>query len=128
MAIPDPISTIKHISEVVKKYNDIELMDEITKLKLEIYELRDENRELKERLDVREKMRMNGPHGYFFQQEDVVPFCPKCWEGDGKPVHLPAPEDYAAGRGRICRVCKHFYIEAPAPPENIPRQFGGTWS
>jgi hypothetical protein len=74
------------------------------------------------------KMQMKGPHGYFFQDGDEVPFCPKCWEGDGKMVHLPPVENYFVGRGRVCRVCKQHYTEVPAPPRSGPRQVGGPWS
>lgn len=124
----DPISTIKHISEVVKKYNDIELMHQIVELQSEVFELQRENLELKKRLHEREKMQMKGPHGYFFQEGDDVPFCPKCWEGDGKAVHLPAVENYMRGLGRICRVCRHHYTEEPAATQTGTRRIGGPWS
>jgi hypothetical protein len=126
--VPDPISTIKLISEVVKKYNDIELMHQIIELHSEVFELQKENPGLKKRLDQREKMQMKGPHGYFYQDGDEVPFCPKCWEADGKSIHLPASEDYVIGHGRVCRVCKHQYIEGPPTPRGGRRQAGGPWS
>ena len=123
----DPISTIKHISEVVKKYNDIELMHQIVELHSEVFELQKENLALRKRLDEREKMHMSGPHGYFFLEGDEVPFCPKCWESDGKAIHLPVPKDYFAGHGRVCRVCRFQYIEDSLPPSNRRGQVGGPW-
>jgi hypothetical protein len=73
-------------------------------------------------------MQMRGPYGYYFKEGDDVPFCPKCWEGDGKAIHLPPLEKYVIGPGRICRVCKHHYTEGPAPPRGGRRQVGGQWS
>jgi hypothetical protein len=74
------------------------------------------------------EMQMREPYGYFFKEDDPVPFCPKCWEGDGKMVHLPPSDDYFGGRGRICRVCKHHYYENESTPEPKRRQLGGPWS
>ena len=114
----DPIDTIKNISEIVKKYGDLPLMEQIVELKLEVFELQRENLALKKQFDEQAKMQMNGPWGYYFQDGDDVPFCPKCWESDRKAIHLPGLVDYFGGRGRICRVCKHQYVEIPSAPRN----------
>jgi hypothetical protein len=125
----DPISTIKSISEVIKKYNDIDLMHQIVELQTEVFDLQKEVLALRKQLEDRTKMQMKGPHGYFFQDGDDVPFCPRCWENDGKAIHLPNPADYFVGRGRICRVCKSQYTEVPSQrqPNRIPPR-GGSWS
>lgn len=109
--MPDPISTIKSISELIKKYNDLDLMGKIIKLQSEVYELQTDNLALRRQLEEQTKMQMKGPYGYFYQEGDEVPFCPKCWEGEHKAIHLPNPEDYGISRDRICRVCKHQYTE-----------------
>jgi hypothetical protein len=120
----DPIGTLKNISEIVKKYNDLELMRQIVDLQSQVFELQQENLALKKERAERLDMQMRGPHGYYFKDGDEVPFCPKCWEGDGKPVHLPADIDYFGFHGRICRVCKQDYHEGPPPAR--PRQLGGS--
>jgi hypothetical protein len=81
----------------------------------------------KHKTDKPPKMQMRGPQGYFYQDGDEVPFCPKCWEKDGKAIHLPPLEDYIVGRGRVCRVCSEQYVEFPAAPKGR-RQVGGPWS
>jgi hypothetical protein len=116
MGISDPIGTIKNISELVKKYNDIDLMQKIVTLHSDVFALQMENLELRKRLDLREKMHMSGPFHYYFQDGDEVPFCPKCWEKDGKPIHLDEP--YTTDLGytkRFCRVCKEEYYEKTPP-------------
>lgn len=125
----DPIGTLKSISEIVKKYNDLDLMKQIIDLQTEVFELQQENLALKKERTERLEMRMRGPHGYYFKDGDDVPFCPKCWEGDGKAIHLPADKDYQYFLGRICRVCKHSYHEGPAPAERPLRiKRSGIWS
>jgi len=110
----DPISTIKNISELIKKYNDLELMKQIIALQTEVFELQTENLALKKQAVEREKMHRKEPHGYYYKDGDEVPHCPKCWERDGKAISLPAAEDYMSGRARICRVCQFQYGEGPA--------------
>src|SRR5579864_5635598 len=97
----DPIGTLKNISELVKKYNDLELMREIVELQTQVFELQQENLTLKKERTERQDMQMSGPHGYYFRAGDEVPFCPKCWEGDGKTVHLPPEKVYVVGHGRV---------------------------
>jgi hypothetical protein len=128
----DPIGTIKNISELIKKYNDLELMKQIVALQTEVFDLHLENLALKKQivaLNERAKMTRREPHGYYFREGDEVPHCPKCWEDAGKAITLPAAVDYITDRGRICRVCKHHYAEGPSQRRNSgPTQVGGTWS
>jgi hypothetical protein len=126
----DPISTIKGISEIVKKYNDIDLMKKVVDLQSEVFDLQSENRSLREQLDTRVTMRMSGEHGYFYQDGDPVPFCPKCWESGGKAIHLPNAKDFGSYHGRICRVCKHAYEEGPRQNPSIQTHVrgDGPWS
>ncbi|MGH9739815.1 MAG: hypothetical protein ACRD4X_14700 [Candidatus Acidiferrales bacterium] len=111
--MPDPISTIKSISELIKKYNDLELMGKIVELQTEVYELQTESLALRRQLEERTKMQMRGPHEYFYQEGDEVPFCPKCWESEHKAIHLPNSHDFGSYHGRICRVCRQSYKEGP---------------
>lgn len=127
----DPIGTIKNISEIVKKYNDLELMKQIVALQMEVFDLQTENLALKKQiagLNEREKMARREPHGYYYKEGEEVPHCPRCWENDGKAITLPALTDYAVGPGRVCRVCKHHYTEGRPAPQQRPRQVGGPWS
>ncbi len=127
----DPIGTIRNISELIKKYNDLELMKQIVALQTEVFDLQMENLALKKQiggLSEREKMKRREPHGYYYKDGEEVPHCPRCWENDGKAITLPAPENYVIGPGRICRVCKHQYTEGPTPPRVGGRQLGGPWS
>lgn len=130
--MPDPIATIKNISELIKKYNDLDLMKEIVSLQQEVFDLKAENLQLKEqiaKLSAKEKMVRREPYGYYYKDGEDVAHCPKCWEGAGKVITLPSSDKHGDFIGRRCRVCNHFYAESRSSEERSPRrQAGGTWS
>src|SRR5271154_4212921 len=75
----DPISTMKNISEIIKKYNDLELIKQIVSLQTEVFDLQRENLALKKHISdrtEREKMLRKEPHGYYYKDGQEVPHCP----------------------------------------------------
>jgi len=83
----DPVGTLKNISELIKKYNDLELMKQIVALQTEVFELQTESLALKKQiiaLNEREKMTRREPYGYYYKEDEEVPHCPKCWENEEK--------------------------------------------
>jgi len=71
----EAISTLKEISQLVKKYNDLELMGKIVNLQTEVFGLSQENLELKRKLETsrekaeqREKLQLRrvGECNYYF--------------------------------------------------------------
>jgi hypothetical protein len=130
VSMADPIGTIKNISEIIKKYNDLELMKQIVSLQTEVFELQTENLALKKDIagfNEREKITRREPEGYYYKEDEIVPHCPKCWEKDGKAITLPATGEHGSYVGRVCRVCNHFYNEGRRP-ETVSRRTGGPWS
>lgn len=122
MAI-NPLGTLKKIREIIKKYNDRQLVKLILALQTELFELQSDNlnldaklASLQRQLDAREKMHMRPPFNYYFRDGDDVPFCPKCWKSYGKAIHLPAPEQSSAGIRRDCKICKEIYWEKAVDP------------
>jgi hypothetical protein len=116
----DVLGTLKQVSELVKKYNDMELMKQVVELQSQVFELQQTNLRLNEELAKERRqsatesaMEMRGPMNYYFRQGDPVPFCPKCWEGEKKQIHLPEPEPWSGGIRRDCRVCGDTYWEKP---------------
>jgi hypothetical protein len=130
--MPDPIATIKNISELVKKYNDLDLMKQIVDLQQEVFDLKAENLTLKEqisKLNTKEKIVRREPFGYYYKDGEDVPHCSKCWEGDGKAVTLPSPSEHGSYIGRRCRVCNFLHVEGKRSEGETPRrQIGGVWS
>ena len=129
----DPLNTLKDISALVKKYNDLELMRRIVDLQQEVFDLQQTNLDLQKQIAaLRESRQAEGsmiprpPFNYYYRDGDPVPFCPKCWENDKKPIHLPESEPWSGGIRRDCRVCNETYWEKP--PGSGPARIGRTRS
>ncbi len=122
----DIFGTLKDVSQLVKKYNDIELMKRIVELQSQVFDLQQTNLRLQEELSqIKQEsadelaMQMSGPMNYYFRKGDPVPFCPKCWEGQRKAIHLPEAEPWSGGIRRDCRVCNETYWEKPTQSASI---------
>jgi hypothetical protein len=126
--MPDAIGTIKTIAELVKKYNDLELMKQIIALQTEVFDLETENLTLKKQATEREKMHRKEPHGYYYKEGDPVPHCPKCWERDSKAITLPALTPSGTVTGRLCRVCEYYYKESDARHQGPQSGRVSQWS
>jgi len=109
------IDNAKEIAGLIKKYNNmdldrkiLDLQGEIINLTNEKRDLEDENRKLKEKLSLRKKMTYKKP--YWFQEGDEVPFCPLCYERDGKPIHLQGPYHSEYGQSPyFCPSCNQSF-------------------
>ena len=115
------IEDLKEIADLAKKYNDDELSQKIAKLEEEIVELtlhagslEEENQELKRTFSVIKRMKFKKP--FYFQEDDPIPFCPRCWEKDRKPVHLLGPVKVASGLRYGCPHCKEFFVDQDKGP------------
>jgi hypothetical protein len=119
------IEDLKEIADLARKYNDDELNQKIVKLEEEIVEftlqigsLEEETQELKRTFSVSKKMKFKKP--LYYQEDDPIPFCPRCWEKDRKPVHLLGPVKVGAGLRYGCPNCKGFFVqEGKGPSPNI---------
>jgi len=109
----DPLANLKEISNIIKKYNDLELMKRIVDLQTEVFELQTKNLDLKQQLGSRESVKRTGPHGFYFQDGDPDPLCPKCWEKDEKMIHLGNSRPWSGGIRRDCHVCNQTFWEKP---------------
>lgn len=94
------------------------LMVELASVKMEVISLQalvfdaeQKNKALEEKLKDNETFIFKS--GVYWKDGDDTAFCPKCWENDGKKIHLLAREHQYAGLGQSiekpnwnCRVCK----------------------
>jgi hypothetical protein len=81
----DIIGNVKEIADLEKKYNDMEFYRKIVEREGEVIELTRLNRQaeqdievLKRQLALKKKMAFKQP--FYYQDEDKVPFCPRCFE------------------------------------------------
>lgn len=114
------LNDLKEIADLVKKMGNFELHRRILQLEEEIIAVTRRNRELEEQLAQQAAMEFRKP--FYVKTGDPHPLCPKCWEGDGKQVHLTGPEghvDYYS-----CPVCPWEYCASPereGPPRRRAR-------
>jgi hypothetical protein len=87
----------KEVAKAVQEINNLDLYKRVLNLHSDIIglveennRLRDENRELVKTIDLKKKMHFRSP--YYWQEDDPVPFCPKCWEGKTLPAHVMGVE------------------------------------
>ncbi len=124
--MPDPLTTLglaKTTSDIIKnalefaresKNTDlaqklIDLYRDFVLLAETNQELRKEVQELKDNMQLKAAMFFAAP--VYYQSEDATPFCPTCYEKEGKAIHLVdyGTEEFPI-RGRrthwICLSCK----------------------
>jgi regulator of replication initiation timing len=109
----------------VQEIHNLELYQRVLSLHSDIIEiveennrLRDENKDLKNKLALQKQMVFNEP--FYFQESAQTPYCPACWEGSFRPVHVTFVFDNNERTRWDCPNCKHTYliekIGRPAAP------------
>jgi hypothetical protein len=121
--MPDPITLVKDISQVVKKFNDLELMKQIVDLQTAVFDQQQEilklSKELastKEQLELKNKLKLKkfGDVRYYVLDGEEVPYCPVCYGKERQLIPLPEGENFSQGFRRICPSCKNIFYEKPA--------------
>jgi len=111
----DIIGNVKEIADLEKKYNDMEFYRKIVELEGEVIELTRLNRQaeqdievLKRQLALKKKMAFKQP--FYYQDEDKVPFCPRCFEKETIAIHLVLGFDGSSQTRWDCPACKEIYL------------------
>jgi hypothetical protein len=110
------IDNAKEIADLVKKVGDIDLYRKIVDLQGEVVELSTRNFELERKAKDLEdalyrKQSLKHIRLIYYAEDDPIPFCPRCWEIDNKPIHLFGPLEMFGhdGEGWQCRACQYDY-------------------
>jgi hypothetical protein len=113
------LSSVRAAKDLAKDSSDTELKlriaevyDSFLDIKDRVIDLDLENRRLKEQLAQRANFKRTSEFGYYFADGDPDPYCPKCYEGTEKEIHLPKASNRAGGFMRVCRECQHAFVEA----------------
>ncbi len=108
------VENVKEIAELAKKYNDDELNQKILDLEghilaliTQIHSLEEVSKESEKTLTLIKKMQFKKP--FYFQEDDPIPFCPRCWEKEKNPVHLLGPVKVSTGMRFGCPSCKEYF-------------------
>jgi hypothetical protein len=118
------IENARELASLIKAAGDTELYRRIVDLQGELVSLSSRNFELETKcreLEAAVELRKNLRHHrqLYVLEGDPVPFCPRCFENNGKLIHLfgphrnPAPHEYDLW---ACHICHHDYSAAPGSP------------
>ncbi len=103
----DIVDNAKTIYALVKKLGDLDLLEKMADLRDEIFELREENRNLKEKLAEKNNYEMHFKHNmYWNPDEKDGPYCSKCWDDNKKAIRLQKQNgEY------YCPVCRKTVLK-----------------
>lgn len=107
-------SLVRNITGALKEGGKAEVISQVIDLQMLVSELIDKNRQLSDenhalrgKLEEKAKMKFNG---LWYQREgDDTPFCPQCFEAEGKAIHLGRGYQAVEGWGRLCQNCGQFH-------------------
>jgi len=109
------ITLAKGLYEICKGYDNAALMKNISDLTLQLAELQitaaqiiTENSALKAELETRESNPLKYD-GLAYRDNDNFPYCPGCFDGEYKRIHLKPFNSCVRGFILSCPVCKEEY-------------------
>jgi hypothetical protein len=109
------LDNAKQVAAAVQEINNLGLYQRVLGLHSDIIELvednnrlRDENKALKDTMALTKKMIHRPP--FFCQDGDPTPFCPACWEGERKAVHLLYSHEEETCIRWDCKTCKQVFL------------------
>jgi hypothetical protein len=112
------IGLLKEARDAAKRSDDHDLKDKLSEvfdsvlqLKEVISNLRDENADLKKRLETRSTLKWDSNLRLYFAEGDPDPFCPSCLDLDGRQIRLH-PVFYSSSVlwKYECKVCKNHFL------------------
>lgn len=107
----DIVQSIKDVWNCAKKLEQHELLEKLADLKDVCYELRDENRELREKIAEKESHHFVFENNMYWDQNlDGTrdgPYCTSCWDNCGKAIRMHKSRTNELYNCPICKV----YIE-----------------
>ncbi|WP_459500018.1 hypothetical protein [Bacillus sp. C1] len=111
--------TIKGIKALAVGMENVELISKLMDLQTQAYEILDENREL--RLKLEEIQRTDEishdleylPDFYYRKSDGSGPYCPTCWDVNRKLVNVPIRGNIDLGYSGTCRNCGAAHLSVP---------------
>ena len=123
MSIFDDLKSIgKVLQEAgkIEQYKQIlETQKELLEMQKKLQDLEKENRELKEKLEIKENLKYDRENNVYWLEKEGKgkegPFCPLCWETESKLIHLNS-----TGRPNVwvCFQCKNYFGSGENHPQS----------
>ena len=88
--IMDIYKLIRDLIEEAKNQKNLELVDALLEIKLKVNELEEENKELKEQINLKEKIVRHSDGVYITLEDDPqkIHYCAVCWGRNGKLIQM----------------------------------------
>ncbi|EMY5504757.1 hypothetical protein V8T57_001139 [Bacillus wiedmannii] len=111
--------TIKGMKALAVGMENVELISKLMDLQTQAYEILDENREL--RLKLEEIQRTDEishdleylPDFYYRKSDGSGPYCATCWDVNKKLVNVPILNSISIGWSGTCRNCGAAHLRVP---------------
>ena len=132
--VSNAVSTARNAVELAKTSGNHDLknavsdvLNDVLDLKLKVAELGDQNREYRElnksletKLKERASVKRKPEFGYYYQDGDPDPLCPKCYEGESRRLsHLSGLVFINPYMGRECCQCGWVSSEYRKQPGDL---------
>jgi hypothetical protein len=125
------LENAKEVAKAVEGIHNLELYQRVLSLHSDIIELvednnklREENKELKGTIALKQSMTFREP--FYYQEGDKTPFCPACWESKDKAIHVTFVFDRNDATRWDCPSCQHVYMVKKGGSPSPGREFGPT--
>ncbi len=109
------LDNAKQVAKAVEEIHNLELYQRVLSLHSDIIDLveennklRDDNKDLKATIALTKTMIFKPP--FFYQEGDPIPFCPACWEGEHKAIHLMYSHEEETCIRWDCKTCKQMFL------------------
>lgn len=110
-----PLPGYKEIIDLVKRGATVEAQEKIMELREASIELQEENfnlleevRFLRSKLEEKEELTFNG-NVYYIGNDNDGPFCPTCYDSESKLIRLHKYDNQVDGAEWHCKVCGKFH-------------------
>jgi rubrerythrin len=109
------VQNAKDVVSAVQEINNLELYQRVLNLHSDIIglveennRLRDENKKLIDRAELKQAMIFREP--FFYREGDETPHCPGCWGGKDRAIHVTFIFERSDATRWDCPLCKHTYM------------------
>ncbi len=122
-AIQDALSLVRDVATIAEKLENLDLKKALLAAETEMLEVKrdllrkdDEIVELRASLVYKRNLRFQAGVWWAQEEGEWRPFCPACWEGTQRSIHLIRPQQQI-GDLLSCPVCKQHFTGRRSPPD-----------
>lgn len=111
--IMDLYSLVRDLINEAREQKNLALVEKLIDIKLAISDLQDENKELKDKLEIKDEVVRHTEGNYITLKNDSlqIKYCATCWGNDQKLIQLCENDNYPSGFPQ-CPNCLATFLKA----------------